>query len=71
MPKQQKIIGYNGPSGAYVATDGKFLPLSDPQAIVALIDSALLTGLGYSKKAAEYQKLMEHRRQPAAAVPSR
>jgi hypothetical protein len=61
MPKQQKIIGYDGPSGAYVATDGKFLPLSDPQAIIALTDSALLTSLGYSEKAADYQKLIERR----------
>ena len=53
-----------------MATDGKFLPLSDPQAIVALTDSALLTSLGYSEKAAEYQKLIERRRQPVAATPS-
>jgi hypothetical protein len=71
MPKQRKIIGYDGPSGAYAVVDGEFLPLSDPQALVALTDSALLTSLGYSKKAAEYQKLMQRRRQPAAAVPSR
>ncbi|HEY2282006.1 MAG TPA: hypothetical protein VGH60_00460 [Solirubrobacteraceae bacterium] len=70
MPKQQKIIGYDGPSGAYVATDGKFLPLSDPQAIVALTDSALLTSLGYSEKAAEYQTLIERRRQAVGAAPS-
>jgi hypothetical protein len=62
MPKQRKIIGYDGPSGAYAVVDGKFLPLSDPRALVALTDSALLTGLGYSENAAEYQKLIEHRR---------
>lgn len=62
MPEQQKIIGYDGPRGAHVATDGKFLPLSDPRALVALTDSALLAGLGYSEKAAEYQKLIERRR---------
>jgi hypothetical protein len=71
MPKQRKIIGYDGPSGAYAVVDGEFLPLSDPQALVALTDSALLTSLGYSEKAAEYQKLTQRRRQPAAAVPSR
>jgi hypothetical protein len=71
MPKQRKIIGYDGPSGAYAVVDGEFLPLSDPQALVALTDSALLTGLGYSKKAAEYQELVQRRRQPAAAVSSR
>jgi hypothetical protein len=62
MPKQQRIIGYDGPSGAYAAVDGKFLPLSDPRALVALTDSALLAGLGYSDKATEYQKLIERRR---------
>jgi hypothetical protein len=44
--------------------------LYEPQALVALTDSALLTGLGYSDKAAEYQKLIERRRQPVAAIPS-
>lgn len=62
MPKQRKIIGYDGPGGAYAVVDGKFLPLSDPRALVALTDSALLAGLGYSDKAAEYQKLIERRR---------
>ena len=33
MPKQRKIKGYDGPSGAYVATGGKFLPLSEPEAV--------------------------------------
>jgi len=70
MPKQRKINGYDGPSGAYVATEGKFLPLSEPQALVALTDSALLTSLGYSDEAAKYRKLIERRRQPVAAVPS-
>ena len=58
-----------GPSGAYAAVDGKFLPLSDPRALVALTDSALLVGLGYSDKAAEYQKLIERRRQRPVAIP--
>jgi hypothetical protein len=38
------------------------LPLSDPRALVALTDSALLADLGYSDKAAEYQKLIGRRR---------
>ncbi len=70
MPKQRKIKGYDGPSGAYVATEGKFLPLSEPQALVALTDSALLTSLGYSEKAAEYKKLIQRRREPVAAAQS-
>jgi hypothetical protein len=67
MPKQRKIIGYDGPRGLYAAVGGEFLPLSDPRALVALADSALLTGLGYSEKAAEYQKLVQQRRQAVAA----
>ncbi len=55
--KQPKIIDYNGPTGAYVVADGHAMSLSDPNAMVALVDSTLLTGLGYSEKAAEYQKL--------------
>lgn len=69
MPKtkQPKIIGYNGPSGAYVVTGGHTLPLSDPDAMVALVDSALLTGLGYSEKAAKYQQLARSRSKHALA----
>jgi hypothetical protein len=66
-PKQRKIIGYDGPSGAYVVTDGKILPLSEPAAVVALVDSALLTSLGYSEKAAEYQRLAQGRKKLAVA----
>jgi hypothetical protein len=66
-PKQRKIIGYDGPSGAYVVTDGKILPLSEPAAIVALVDSGLLTSLGYSEKAAEYQRLAQGRKKLVAA----
>lgn len=68
MPKQRKIKGYDGPNGEYAVVDGKFVPLSDPRALVALTGSALLTGLGYSEKAAEYQKLIERRRQPVAGT---
>lgn len=65
--KQPKIIDYSGPSGAYVVTDGRTISLSDPSAMVALVDSALLTGLGYSEKAAEYQKLASSRDEHALA----
>jgi hypothetical protein len=70
MPEQQKIIGYDGPSGAYAVVDGEFLPLSDPRALVALTDSALLTSLGYSDEAAKYQKLAQGRQQPVTAASS-
>lgn len=70
MPKQRKIIGYDGPGSSHVVSDGKFVPLDEPRALIALTDSALLTGLGYSEKAAEYQKLVEHRRQLVATAQS-
>jgi len=71
MSKQRKIIGYDGPGSGHVVAGDKIMPLDAPQALVALTDSALLTGLGYSEKAATYQKLIEHRRQPVAAIQSR
>ena len=64
MRKPKKIIGYDGPSGAYVVVDGQIKPLSDPSALVALADAALLTNLGYSERAAQYQRLIQSRRQP-------
>ncbi len=66
-PKHPKIIGYDGPSGAYVVAGNRTLPLSDPDAMVALVDSALLTGLGYSEKAAKYQELARSRNKHALA----
>lgn len=66
--KPKKIIGYNGPSGAYAVVDGQIKPLSDPSAFVALADAALLTSLGYSERAAQYQRLAQSRKQP---VPGR
>ncbi len=66
-PRQRKIVGYDGPRGAYVVTDGKILPLSEPAAIVALVDSALLTSLGYSEKAVEYQRLVQSRKKLVSA----
>jgi hypothetical protein len=69
--KQPKIIDYNGPSGAYVVTGGSTMPLSDPNAMVALVDSTLLTGLGYSEKASEYQKLASSRARSPSSSPTR
>jgi len=59
MLKPKKIIGYDGPTGAYVVTDGKVVPLTDPAGLIALTDSALLTGLGASDKAAEYAEIAQ------------
>jgi hypothetical protein len=62
MPPTKKIIGYNGPTGAYAVVQGRIVGLStDPEGLLALTDSALLTGLGFSDKAAEYRELAERR----------
>lgn len=52
---------YNGPVGLYAAVNGELRPLSDPRALLALTDSALLTGLGYSDKAAAYERVIRGR----------
>jgi hypothetical protein len=64
MRKPKEIIGYEGPSGAYVVVDEQVKPLSEPSALVALTDAALLTSLGYSERAAQYQRLAQSRKQP-------
>jgi hypothetical protein len=68
MPKPRKIIGYEGPSGAYAIVGGQVRPLNEPSALVALTDAALLTGLGYSERAAKYQRLAQSRKQPVAGA---
>jgi hypothetical protein len=64
MRKPKEIIGYEGPSGAYVIAGGQVEPLSEPSALVALTDAALLTSLGYSERAGQYQRLAQSRKQP-------
>jgi len=62
------FVDYHGPTGAYVATDRGLLPLTSPDGMVALMDSAMLVSLGYTEKAAEYQHLIEsHRPAPMPA----
>jgi len=63
---KKKIHGYDGPSGAYAVIDGRILPLAgDPVGLVSLADSAMLTGLGFTAKAAEFEAAIAS--QPAAA----
>jgi hypothetical protein len=60
LPRHKKIIGYDGPTGAYTAVNGRLLPITDPGAHIALTDAALLTGLGASQKAAEFAEIAEN-----------
>jgi len=70
---RRKFIDYDGPTGPFIATDRGILPLDSPEGMAAAMDSAMLVSLGYSEKAAEYQRLIEKRRaassneHPAAA----
>jgi hypothetical protein len=62
MPRKKKIHGYDGPTGAYAVVGGRTVSLAtDPAGLLALTDAALLTGLGFSEKAAEYRDLAERR----------
>jgi hypothetical protein len=56
---------YDGPTGAFIATSEGMRPLTDPLAIAALADAAMLTSLGASDDAAEYQRRLEQGRQRA------
>lgn len=60
------FVDYHGPTGAFIATDQGALPLSSPEGMSELMDSAMLVSLGYTEKAASYQRLIEKRR-PALA----
>lgn len=64
---RRKIRNYDGPRAGYLATGDSLLKLSDPEAILALADSALLLSLGPTPKAAEYAKLMAERESRIAA----
>jgi hypothetical protein len=59
VKRHKEILGYDGPTGAYAAVDGRIVPLTDPGAHIALTDAALLTSLGVSPKAEEYSELAE------------
>lgn len=60
------FVDYHGPTGAYVATDRGMLPLASPEGMAELMDSAMLVSLGYTEKAAEYQRLVEKRKASVA-----
>lgn len=53
---------YDGPTGAWVATEQGMRRMSDPLALVAIADAAMLTSLGASDEAAELQRRLEEGR---------
>jgi len=50
---------YDGPTGLYIATGEKMLPLNTPEALAALGHSAMLLSLGASPQADEYETLVK------------
>ena len=62
-----KFVDYDGPTGPYIATEKGILPLSSTAGQAALADSAMLTALGYSAKAAAYEQLIHACRRTASA----
>lgn len=64
---KRKFIDYDGPTGPFIATDRGILPLDSPEGMAAAMDSAMLVSLGYSEKAAEYQRLIEKRRDASSS----
>lgn len=61
-PKPKKTIhGYSGPTGLYAVVDGRILPMAGgPGVIAALANSAMLTGLGFSSKAVQFETALAH-----------
>lgn len=49
-----EFTDYDGPTGLYVATGSKILPLSCAEGISAVAQSAMLTSLGATPKAKQY-----------------
>lgn len=58
--QHKNFIDYDGPTGLYVATGEKDLPLDSVEGISAVAQSAMLTSLGSTPEAKEYQAAMRH-----------
>jgi hypothetical protein len=58
--KNKKFIDYDGPKGLFVATGAKILPLDSVEGISAVAQSAMLTSLGSTPEAKQYQDAMQH-----------
>ncbi len=61
-----EFYDYDGPTGLFIATGEKMLPLDTPEAMKALGESGMLLSLGCSPEAAEYEAIINGREaQPA------
>lgn len=58
--KKKNFTDYDGPQGLFVATGSKILPLDSVEGISALAQSAMLTSLGSTPEAKQYEHAMHH-----------
>lgn len=58
--QHKNFSDYDGPTGLYVATGEKVLPLDSVEGISAVAQSTMLTSLGSTPAAKEYQAAMKH-----------
>jgi hypothetical protein len=57
---KKTFADYDGPQGLFVATGKEILPLNSVEGISAVAQSAMLTSLGSTPEASEYQAAMQH-----------
>ena len=55
---QKTFTDYDGPTGLYVATGEKILPLDSVEGLSAVAQSAMLTSLGSTPEAKKYEAAM-------------
>lgn len=60
MVHHKTFIDYDGPTGLFVATGEKILLLDSVEGISAAAQSAMLTSLGSTPEAKEYQAATQH-----------
>jgi hypothetical protein len=58
--KHKTFTDYEGPQGLFVATGEAILPLDSVEGISAVAQSAMLTSLGSTPAAKQYQAAMKH-----------
>ena len=58
--KQPTFSDYDGPTGLFVATGEKIVALGSVEGIAAVAQSAMLTSLGSTPAAKQYEAAMHH-----------
>jgi hypothetical protein len=68
MPQRIKFKDYNGPTGPYVATGKRVVPLTSAEGAAALGHSAMLSSFGVGAKARLYESKMREALEEAHAI---